>query len=87
MKLEFRRFKLSKYRVLIGTTQLLAASVLAVGPWFPVWGLIAAAGLSLQMLAGVGVRIQLKDSLMQTVQAAGFFFINLLLCLGYFSHL
>jgi len=87
MKKEFDRFGLSNFRVLIGITQLLGAAALAVGPWFVVWGLIASAGLSLQMLAGVGVRIRIHDSLAQTIQAIGFLLINLFLCVSYIQNL
>jgi hypothetical protein len=87
MKREFERFRLPNYRVLVGTTQIIGAIALALGPWFMVLGLIATAGLSVQMFAGVIVRIRLRDTFVQTIQALSFFAINLVLFVGYLQNL
>lgn len=62
MKKEFNRYGLSAYRPLTGVLQLLGSGGLLIG-WFysPVLMLSALAGLSLLMLAGVVVRIRIRD--------------------------
>ena len=62
MIVEFKRYRLSQFRVLTGQLQLLGATGLIVGLLIPAVGGLAAAGLSLQMACGLGVRIRIKDS-------------------------
>ena len=61
MIVEFKRYRLSQFRVLTGQLQLLGATGLIVGLLIPAVGGLAAAGLSLQMACGLGVRIRSKD--------------------------
>ena len=70
MAREFRRYRLSGYRVLTGRLQLLGAAGLLVGFALPMIGGLAAGGLSLQMACGLGVRIRLGDPWLQCVPAA-----------------
>lgn len=83
MRREFERFGLPQFRILIGSTQLLGAFGLFLAMWFPWLGFLGAAGLAIQMLAGVGVRIQMKDTWMQTSQAVIFLVITIILAVGY----
>lgn len=66
---EFERFGLRGYRKVTGILQLLAAVGLLVGFAYPVCGLIASGGLALQMLLGFGVRLKVRDSLIQSAPA------------------
>lgn len=59
---EFKRYGLAEFRKLTGNLQLLGATGLIVGLLVPAIGGLAAAGLSLQMACGLGVRIRIKDS-------------------------
>ena len=67
LKEEFERFGLPGYRILTGTLQLLGSAGIAVGLIFPTIGFLAAAGLTLLMLAGFIVRVKIKDELLQAL--------------------
>jgi len=84
MKREFERYRLGAWRTLIGALQLSAAIGLLAGLSEPWLGRSAAAGLALMMLAGVGVRIQIKDSLSQMVPALFYLALNAYLCAAAF---
>ena len=62
MVAEFKRYRLARFRKLTGKLQLLGATGLLVGLFVPVIGGLAAAGLSLQMACGLGVRIRIGDA-------------------------
>ncbi len=76
MEREFERYGFGAYRKLIGITQILAAGGLFWGFFQPLFGLIAAGGLALQMLFAVGVRIKIKDTVLQTVPALAYCLLN-----------
>lgn len=84
MKREFERYHLGPWRTLIGALQLIAAVGLLVGLNEPWLGRAAAAGLALMMLTGVGVRIKIKDSLLQTMPALFYMALNAYLCAAAF---
>ena len=46
--------------------------------------MLAAAGLALLMLLGVGVRIKIRDSFLQTLPALGYLALNAYLCVAAF---
>lgn len=69
MVIEFERYQLSHFRRLTGILQLLGATGLLVGLIIPWLGSIAAAGLSLQMACGLGVRIKIRDTYLQCLPA------------------
>ena len=77
MKRDFRRFGLSRFRILTGTLEVLGAVGLIVGQfWLPLVPL-SAGGLALLMLAGVATRIRVRDSLVQTLPALVLMCVNL----------
>lgn len=84
MKREFDRYHLGAQCALIGGLQLSAALGLLAGLSHPWMGRSAAAGLALMMLVGVGVRIRIKDSLMQTAPALFYMALNAYLSLAAF---
>lgn len=84
MVAEFQRYGLSKYRVLTGALQLLAAVGLLLGLKFPWIGGVAAAGLALQMACGLGVRIHLGDAWYYCLPAASYMIICGALALYHF---
>lgn len=77
---EFDRYRLRSQRALVGALQLGAATGLIVGldqPWI---GRAASGGLALMMLVAVGVRISIKDNLLQTTPALFYLALNIYLC-------
>ena len=70
MVAEFKRYRLSRFRKITGQLQLFGATGLVVGLLIPEIGGIAAAGLSLQMASGLGVRIGIGDSWFRCLPAA-----------------
>ncbi len=80
MMREFKRYHLGAWRQVVGTLQLLASVGLLVGLSEPWMGRAAAAGLAIMMLAGVGVRVKIKDSLLQTIPALFYLALNAYLC-------
>lgn len=69
MRREFVRWGLGSQRLLVGGLQLCAVMGLLAGFEQPFIGRAASIGLALMMIVAVGVRIRIKDSLMQTAPA------------------
>lgn len=84
MKREFDRYQLRSQRTLVGGLQLFAAMGLLAGLSHPWMGRAASAGLALMMLIAVGVRIKIKDTLVQTTPALFYLALNAYLCLAAF---
>ncbi|HKK18763.1 MAG TPA: DoxX family protein [Opitutales bacterium] len=76
MVAEFRRYGLEKFRRLTGTLQLIAACGMLAGLFHPWLGGLAAAGITLQMACGLGVRIKIGDPWYRCFPAATY----MLLC-------
>lgn len=76
---EFDRYGLGRQRPLIGGLQIAASIGLTIGLSQHGIGQAAAGGLALMMLVGVGVRIGIKDSLIQTLPALFYLFLNVYL--------
>jgi hypothetical protein len=83
-KAEFQRYQLSNRRNLVGFLQCAAALGLIAGLWLPWLGQAAAGGLALMMLVALGVRMRIKDSLVQMLPALGYFGLNATLCVAGF---
>jgi hypothetical protein len=62
MKLEYERYNLKRWRLLIGYLQLAGSLGLLIGYFaYPFLAMIASAGLALLMFMGVIVRLKIKD--------------------------
>ena len=83
MRREFQRYGLSRYRNLTAWLQLAGAAGLMIGWMVPWVGMAAATGLSLQMLAGLGVRISIRDPWYKCLPAFFYFMLNALLAWMY----
>ena len=83
-KAEFQRYQLSNRRNFVGLLQCAAALGLIAGLWLPWLGQAAAGGLALMMLVALGVRMRIKDSLVQMLPALGYFGLNATLCVAGF---
>lgn len=79
MKLEFSRYKLSRFRSLVGALEFIGGAGLIVGLFFHPLILISSAGLSALMFLGVLTRLRIQDSLIQTLPAIFFFVLNILI--------
>jgi hypothetical protein len=82
LKKEFVRFGFSPQRKLIGLLQILGSLGLIGGLWCPLLGKAGAAGLALMMLAGILVRIKIRDSLLKTLPGVLYFLVNTYLALS-----
>ena len=70
MILEFDRYQLSDYRVVVGILQISGGFGLLIGFYFGSWLItLASLGLFLLMLGGIIVRLRIKDSLLQSIPA------------------
>ncbi len=76
MAKEFERFGLANFRILTGLLEVFGGAGLLIGLWYQPVLLFAAAGLTVLMALGVGVRLRIRDSVLQTLPAFGFFFLN-----------
>jgi uncharacterized membrane protein YkgB len=76
MRREFVRYGMPAQRALVGCLQLAAVVGLLAGLSQPWMGRAAAGGLTLMMLVGVGVRIKIKDTLLQTCPALFYLALN-----------
>jgi len=77
MKTEFIRYRLGQQRVLVGALQLIGAIGLIVGYFYsPIICLVSALGLCVLMILGLGVRLKIRDSVMQSTPAFLYALIN-----------
>ncbi len=61
-RIEYERYGLPKFRVLVGLLQVLGAAGVLVGLFFAPLGAAAATGLALMMLLGVAARYRIHDA-------------------------
>lgn len=77
MKREFSRFQLSEnQRKITGVLQILAGLALLLSFTNPLLGVIASAGLTLQMFLGFLVRLKIKDSILLSLPSFIFMIFN-----------
>lgn len=76
MDAEFERYGLARFRRLIGAIECLGAIGLVVGHFNRPVLVLAAAGLTLTMVAAIATRIRLRDSLAQTLPAVVLLAVN-----------
>ena len=76
MEMEFKRFGLEKFGIIIITLQFLGATGLLVGLVFNPLLIISSLGLAILMLAGFLVRLKLKDSTLISLPALFYMGLN-----------
>ena len=81
---EFVRYHLGALRGVVGVLQILGALGLLLGFAHPWLGQVAAGSFTVMMLLAVGVRIRIKDTLLQTLPALFYTGLNAYLCLAAF---
>lgn len=73
---EFYRYGLSEYRTIVGFFQLLGGIGSILGFFDKRILIISSLGLSVMMLLGVGVRIKINDTFIQTLPALTYLSVN-----------
>ncbi len=81
MRAEFERYKLAKFRNMIGLLQLLGGTGLLVGLLWNTALVISSGGLSLLMMIGFVVRVKMKDKFLDSLPSFIFMLINGYICL------
>ena len=76
MEMEFKRFGLEKFGLIIIALQFLGATGLLVGLLFNPLLIISSLGLALLMLAGFLVRLKLKDGILVSLPALFYMSLN-----------
>ena len=80
MSEEFKRYGLSQFRLLVGTLELLGGLGLIVGYYYHDYiFLLSSVGLSLLMLLGVGVRLKIKDEMINIFPAFILMILNIVI--------
>lgn len=79
---EFERYRLARWRVLVGCLEIAGALGLLVGQIFPPLKIAASAGLFLLMLCGLWARWRIRDPWYALVPAFVLGVMNLLICLS-----
>jgi uncharacterized membrane protein HdeD (DUF308 family) len=72
---------LSEYRTIIGFFQLLGGIGSIIGVFDKRILIISSLGLSVMMLLGVGVRIKINDTFIQTLPALTYLIVNAIICI------
>lgn len=81
---EFQRFGLSRQqRIITGVAQLAGSIGLFIGLEVPLFGLIAAVGLTVLMFLGFLVRLKVKDGIAQSLPSFVFMLLNAFLVFSY----
>ena len=78
---EFYRYGLSEYRTIIGFFQLLGGIGSIIGVFDKRILIMSSLGLSVMMLLGVGVRIKINDTFIQTLPALTYLIVNAIICI------
>jgi hypothetical protein len=73
---DFQRFGLERLRMLTGLLEVLGGSGLLVGLKWPPALSISSAGLSLLMLIAFGVRLKMRDSIVQSLPSLALMLVN-----------
>ena len=81
-KSEFERYGLPQFRKLTGFLQLVGGLGILFGFFWNPLSMISTAGLSVLMLLGFGVRIKIKDSVIQSFPSFFYFALNAFLFLS-----
>jgi hypothetical protein len=76
---EFKRYKLSQFRQLVGILQLAGSFGLTAGFYIPIFTLISSLGLAILMLLGVIVRIKIRDPIYAMLPAIFYLVLNFLI--------
>ncbi|MGB2760705.1 DoxX family protein [Maribacter stanieri] len=79
MVLEFKRYDLEKFRVLVGLLQLLGSLGLFLGFFSKNWAILASLGLAVLMAIGFMVRVKIKDPFILSFPSLFYAVLNMIL--------
>lgn len=79
MVLEFKRYDLEKFRILVGVLQLLGSVGLFIGLFYKNWAILASLGLAVLMGFGFMVRIKIKDAFILALPSLFYALLNMVL--------
>ena len=79
MKSEFKRWGISKFRLIVGYAQLTGGFGLILGYYFPIMTLLSSFGLAVLMLLGFTLRLIVKDGIIKSTPALSYLIINLVI--------
>jgi len=80
---EFERYRLARFRVLVGSLEVAGALGLIAGWWFPPLQIAAASGLAALMLCGLWARWRIRDPWYAMLPAFVLGVVNLLISLRF----
>ena len=78
-RIEYERYGIPKFRVLVGSLQILGAAGVVIGLFFAPLGAAAATGLALMMVLGVTARYRIHDAPRLMIPAASLAVLNAVL--------
>ena len=79
MVIEFKRYDLEKFRIIVGLLQLLGSVGLFIGLFSKNWAMLASLGLAILMAFGFMVRIKIKDSFLLSFPSLFYTILNMIL--------
>jgi hypothetical protein len=74
---EFKRYNLSRYRMLVGFLEVVGGVGSLIGIFYPFILIISSAGLSILMLLGIAVRLFIRDTFLHILPAFILMLVNL----------
>lgn len=85
MAVEFERYGFADKRIFVALSQIFGTLGLIMGFIAPFIGFLAAAGFATQMACAMWVRYKIRDPLLHSLPAAGFFAICIVIAVGFAS--
>jgi hypothetical protein len=85
MKSEFKRWGISKFRLIVGYAQLTGGFGLVLGYYFPIMTLLSSFGLAVLMLLGFILRLIVNDGIIKSIPALLYLVINLVIIYNNFN--
>ncbi len=79
MVIEFKRYDLAKFRIIVGVLQLLGSVGLFIGLFSKNWAILASLGLAILMALGFMVRIKIKDAFILAFPSLFYALLNMIL--------
>ena len=79
MVIEFKRYDLEKFRVIVGLLQILGSMGLFIGLFYRNWAMLASFGLAILMAFGFIVRIKIKDPFILAFPSLFYSLLNIIL--------
>ncbi|SKB32668.1 DoxX family protein [Maribacter arcticus] len=79
MVIEFKRYDLEKFRIIVGLLQLLGSVGLFIGLFSKNWAMLASLGLAILMAFGFMVRIKIKDPFFLAFPSLFYALLNMIL--------